>query len=54
MLTYALSIGNYVNSNTNRGGAHGVKVGTLAKMADVKSQAQKGTSLLDFLVYVIV
>ena len=49
-LMYALSIGNYVNSGTNRGGAHGVKISSLAKLADAKSQTQKGTSLMDFFV----
>eukprot|EP00041_Stephanoeca_diplocostata_P030119 m.902641 g.902641 ORF g.902641 m.902641 type:complete len:1581 (+) comp23691_c0_seq5:300-5042(+) len=51
VLVVALSVGNYMNSNTSRANCNGVYVKALLKMADVKSGNKKDTNLLDFLVY---
>lgn len=46
---YALSIGNYVNGGTAKGGKHGILMKSLDKMGDSRGRDKK-TTLLDFLV----
>ena len=48
ILEIMLSIGNFLNSGTGRGGAHGFKLEALAMISTVKDS--KGDSLLDYLV----
>eukprot|EP01096_Ripella_sp_DP13-Kostka_P014378 TRINITY_DN647_c0_g1_i1.p1 TRINITY_DN647_c0_g1~~TRINITY_DN647_c0_g1_i1.p1 ORF type:complete len:1074 (+),score=617.15 TRINITY_DN647_c0_g1_i1:530-3751(+) len=45
ILELILAIGNYMNGNTNRGGAFGFKMETLTKLADIKSADGKMTVL---------
>ncbi len=45
VLELVLAIGNYMNGSTNRGGAFGFKMETLAKLGDVKSADGKMTIL---------
>ena len=44
-----LALGNYLNGTTARGGAYGFNLGSLAKMAELKSVDQK-TTLLEYAV----
>jgi len=48
VLETVLAIGNFLNSGTGRGGAHGFKLEALAMMSTVKDA--KGNTLLDYLV----
>ncbi|KYQ91554.1 actin binding protein [Tieghemostelium lacteum] len=48
ILKYVLGIGNYINGSTNRGGAFGFKLETLAKMRDAKGNDGR-MSILHFL-----
>ena len=48
ILEAVLAIGNFLNSGTGRGGAHGFKLEALAMMSTVKDA--KGDTLLDYLV----
>lgn len=48
VLESVLAIGNFLNSGTGRGGAHGFKLEALAMMSTVKDA--KGNTLLDYLV----
>ncbi|XP_070575952.1 formin-J-like isoform X2 [Ptychodera flava] len=49
VLEYILAIGNYMNSNSNKGTAYGFKLGTLTKLADCRGKDKKYT-LLKYLV----
>ncbi|XP_077982635.1 uncharacterized protein LOC144437552 [Glandiceps talaboti] len=49
VLEYILAIGNYMNSQSNKGYAHGFKLGTLVKLVDCRGKDKKYT-LLKFLV----
>lgn len=49
---YCLSIGNYVNGGTPKGGAHGIYVKSLPKMSDSRG-VDKKTTLMDFLVHTL-
>ena len=49
LLEYILTIGNYLNGGTTRGGAHGFKMNSLTKLVNVKS-SDKETNLLSFIV----
>ena len=46
-----LALGNFLNSGTGRGGAHGFKLEALAMMSTVKDA--RGGTLLDYLVYML-
>eukprot|EP00051_Salpingoeca_urceolata_P007194 m.95448 g.95448 ORF g.95448 m.95448 type:complete len:1713 (-) comp15154_c1_seq2:26-5164(-) len=52
VMHYALSIGNYINGSTPRGGAHGFLLKTLPKFADSRGRDKK-TTLMDFLVHTL-
>jgi hypothetical protein len=45
VLEYILAIGNYLNGGTNRGGAYGFRLGSLAKLGEVKAQNGRDTLL---------
>ena len=45
LLEYVLSVGNYVNGGTNRGGAYGFKLSALVKLVDIRSTDKKHTLL---------
>eukprot|EP00730_Choanoeca_flexa_P004949 TRINITY_DN11846_c5_g1_i1.p1 TRINITY_DN11846_c5_g1~~TRINITY_DN11846_c5_g1_i1.p1 ORF type:complete len:1636 (+),score=587.46 TRINITY_DN11846_c5_g1_i1:537-4910(+) len=49
LMHHALSIGNYINGSTAKGGAHGFMLKSLPKMGESKGRDKK-TTLLDFLV----
>eukprot|EP01099_Mayorella_cantabrigiensis_P001979 TRINITY_DN1859_c0_g1_i3.p1 TRINITY_DN1859_c0_g1~~TRINITY_DN1859_c0_g1_i3.p1 ORF type:complete len:666 (-),score=201.40 TRINITY_DN1859_c0_g1_i3:108-2000(-) len=49
VLEYVLSIGNYINGGTARGGAYGFRLETLPKLADMKANDGK-TTLIHFLI----
>lgn len=51
ILEAVLALGNFLNSGTGRGGAHGFKLEALAMLSTVKDA--KGNTLLDYLVYMI-
>lgn len=51
VLEVILAMGNFLNSGTGRGGAHGFKLEALAMLSTVKDS--KGDSLLDYVVRVI-
>lgn len=51
VLEAILALGNFLNSGTGRGGAHGFKMEALAMLSTVKDA--KGTSLLDYLIYML-
>ncbi|KAI0565346.1 dishevelled associated activator of morphogenesis [Gracilaria domingensis] len=51
ILEVILALGNFLNSGTGRGGAHGFKLEALAMLATVKDS--KGDSLLDYLVKIL-
>lgn len=49
VLEYVLSIGNILNSGSNRGGAYGFRLQSLPKLADIRGNNKKNT-LLKFLI----
>ena len=49
LLEYLLSIGNYLNSGSNRGNAYGFKLSALPKLVEVRS-VNKETTLFDYIV----
>ena len=49
LLEYLLSVGNYLNSGSNRGNAYGFKLSALPKLTEVRS-VKKETSLFDYIV----
>lgn len=51
MLEIILALGNFLNSGTARGGAHGFKLEALAMLSTVKDS--KGETLLDYMVKII-
>jgi hypothetical protein len=51
VLEAILAVGNFLNSGTGRGGAHGFKLEALAMLSTVKDA--KGGTLLDYLVYML-
>lgn len=51
VLESILALGNFLNSGTGRGGAHGFKLEALAMLSTVKDA--KGNTLLDYLVYML-
>lgn len=51
ILEIVLALGNFLNSGTGRGGAHGFKLEALAMLSTVKDS--KGDTLLDYLVKII-
>lgn len=51
-LELVLAIGNYMNGSTRRGGAFGFKLGTLSKLADVKSTVSARETLLHYIISV--
>ncbi|PXF47668.1 Formin-like protein 13 [Gracilariopsis chorda] len=51
MLEIVLALGNFLNSGTGRGGAHGFKLEALAMLSTVKDS--RGDTLLDYLVKII-
>ena len=48
LLLLVLTIGNFMNAKSIKGGAHGVKIETLLKLGECWSHDKK-TSLLDYL-----
>lgn len=51
VLESILALGNFLNSGTGRGGAHGFKLEALAMLSTVKDA--KGNTLLDYLIYML-
>lgn len=51
ILEATLALGNFLNSGTGRGGAHGFKLEALAMLSTVKDA--KGNTLLDYLVFML-
>lgn len=51
VLEAILALGNFLNSGTGRGGAHGFKLEALAMLSTVKDA--KGHTLLDYLIYML-
>lgn len=51
ILEAILALGNFLNSGTGRGGAHGFKLEALAMLSTVKDA--KGNTLLDYLIYML-
>lgn len=51
VLEAILALGNFLNSGTGRGGAHGFKLEALAMLSTVKDA--KGNTLLDYLIYML-
>lgn len=51
ILEAILALGNFLNSGTGRGGAHGFKLEALAMLSTVKDA--RGNSLLDYLIYML-
>lgn len=51
ILESVLALGNFLNSGTGRGGAHGFKLEALAMLSTVKDA--KGNTLLDYLIYML-
>lgn len=51
ILESILALGNFLNSGTGRGGAHGFKLEALAMLSTVKDA--KGNTLLDYLIYML-
>ena len=49
LLEYLLSVGNYLNSGSNRGNAYGFRLSALPKLTEVRS-VNKETSLFDYIV----
>ncbi|XP_048577123.1 formin-like protein 6 isoform X2 [Nematostella vectensis] len=45
VLEYILAIGNYINGGTNRGGAYGLRLTSLPKLADIRGKSKKDTLL---------
>jgi diaphanous 1 len=43
LLEQVLAIGNYLNGQTNRGGAYGFKIDSLVKLSDIKMKDNKTT-----------
>eukprot|EP00911_Craspedida_sp_UC1_P003024 UC1_evm6s2203 len=52
VMHYCLSIGNYINGGTNKGGAHGMMLKSLQKMGDTRGR-DKVTTIMDFLIYTL-
>lgn len=50
VLSFLLSIGNYLNAGTKRGGAYGFQLNTLVKTFDYRSNSQPKVSLMHYLV----
>ena len=53
VLVYALSIGNFVNAGTAKGGVDGVQLRSLPKLADTRSTNHKDFTLMDMLAYTL-
>lgn len=51
ILESVLALGNFLNSGTGRGGAHGFKLEALAMLSTVKDA--RGNTLLDYLIYML-
>ncbi|KAI0559771.1 dishevelled associated activator of morphogenesis [Gracilaria domingensis] len=51
ILEAVLALGNFLNSGTGRGGAHGFKLEALAMLSTVKDA--KGNTLLDYLIFML-
>lgn len=51
ILEAVLALGNFLNSGTGRGGAHGFKLEALAMLSTVKDA--KGNTMLDYLIYML-
>lgn len=52
LLELVLALGNYMNRGA-RGNAHGFRLASLNRLADTKSSAAKGTTLLHYLVQIL-
>ena len=50
VLETVLSIGNYLNGSTSRGGAYGFRISALEKLSTIKDAQESSRSLVDFLV----
>ncbi|KAI9243693.1 hypothetical protein BY458DRAFT_530433, partial [Sporodiniella umbellata] len=53
LLQMILILGNYMNANTSRGGAYGIKIASINKLIDTKSSTNSSNTLLHFLVEVV-
>jgi diaphanous 1 len=50
MLSLILAVGNYMNGNTSRGQAHGVKLDMLVKLVNIKQTSSNKETLMHFIV----